>query len=73
MKACIAVDDWKLDLFRRRLVEAGYEFTEGPGLAADTRHLYVEAGDATALARVVGAANAEAAVLRSGVGKKGLQ
>jgi len=32
MKAGVAVDDWKLPVFRKLLSEAGFEFTECPGL-----------------------------------------
>lgn len=42
MKAGIVLDDWKLPVFRKRLTEAGFEYTDAGGLTADTTVLTVE-------------------------------
>lgn len=42
MKAGIVVDDWKLPIFRKRLTEAGYTYTDVGGLTHDTTVLTVE-------------------------------
>lgn len=38
----IAVDDWKLSIFTKRLNEAGYAFSQHPGLIDKTSLLRVE-------------------------------
>jgi len=35
MKAGIAVDNWKLPIFCKRLTEAGYDYVDGGALTAD--------------------------------------
>lgn len=60
VKAGIAIDDWKLDIFRRHLVGAGYQFTEDK-LMHNAILLTVKTEDTAALAVVVRAANEEAA------------
>lgn len=42
MKAGIAVDDWKLPIFRRRLTEAGFEYTDAGAIIGQTTMLHVE-------------------------------
>lgn len=59
MKAGVAVDDWKLPVFRKLLTEAGFEFKEGPGLTADTSFLTVETPSAAALIPTVEKCQAE--------------
>lgn len=53
MKAGIAVDDWKLPVFRKRLTEAGYDYTDAGGLTADTTFLTVETNNFLKLKKVV--------------------
>lgn len=56
----IAIDRWKLPIFTRRLVEAGYQFTEHD--FTDTAMLLkVNTEDVEALGVVVRASNDEAA------------
>lgn len=61
MKAGIAIDDWKLPIFERHLTQAGYAYTQGPGLSSGTLLLKVTTENAQALHAVVLAANTEAA------------
>lgn len=63
MKAAIVIDDWKLPIFERRLVHAGYSYMKHPGVTNDTLTLSVITDDVKALAKVVRAANAEAATV----------
>ncbi len=60
LKICVAIDAYKLAIFKRRLAEAGYAFEEGPGLTIETLHLYVRATSVIALEKIVRAANEEA-------------
>lgn len=59
MKAGIAVDDWKLPIFRKRLTEAGYDYEDAGALTAGTTLLTVETGDMLALTKVLEACQAE--------------
>jgi hypothetical protein len=59
-KAAIAIDDWKLPIFERHLVGAGYEFEQHPGLTSDTLTLTVVTPSVEELEVVVRAANTEA-------------
>jgi hypothetical protein len=59
MKAGIAVDDWKLPVFRRVLDEAGYTYKDGGGFAGNCTMLLVETESSLLLAAVVAKANAE--------------
>jgi hypothetical protein len=61
MRAAIAIDDWKLPIFERRLSQAGYAYEKGDGLTAGTLNLYVTTDNLIALETVVRAANTEAA------------
>ena len=38
----IAIDDWKLPIFTKRLDDAGYEYSQHPGLTAKTLLLRVQ-------------------------------
>ena len=49
MKAGIALDNWKLPVFRKRLTAAGYEYQDGGALTPDTTLLTVETDDILAL------------------------
>ena len=53
MKAGIAVDDWKLPVFRKRLTEAGYQYTDAGGLTHNTTVLTVETNDILKLKKVL--------------------
>ena len=64
MKAAIALDDWKLPVFRKRLVEAGYTYEDAGPFTGDTTVLTVETDDVQALGRVIAACQAECAQLR---------
>lgn len=61
LKVAIAIDEWKLPIFERRLSQAGYAYEKGVGLTADTLLLTVQAENIEALGVVVKAANTEAA------------
>lgn len=61
MKAGIAIDDWKFEIFERHLRQAGYTFSRMP-FVEGTLMLHVETDNAVALAEVVKAANTEAAM-----------
>jgi hypothetical protein len=65
MVAGIMIDSWKLSIFERRLVSAGYAFTTGAGVTNDTLLLKVKTDDLKALEVVVRAANEEAAHIKS--------
>ncbi len=64
MTAGIAIDDWKLSIFERKLAAAGYAFTTGAGVTDDTLLLKVETDNLKALEVVVRAANEEAARIK---------
>ena len=59
MKAGIAVDDWKLPVFRRRLEAAGYSYTDAGRLIGDTTLLQVETNDMLKLKKVLEECQAE--------------
>jgi hypothetical protein len=61
MKGAIAIDRWKLPIFRRHLTAGGYTYTTTDGLTPDTMFLYVVTDRAQALAQTILAANQEAA------------
>jgi hypothetical protein len=51
MIAGIAVDDWKLKVFRQRLTEAGFQYTDAGGLTPNATLLKVEV-EATEMAKL---------------------
>lgn len=53
MKAGIALDDWKLPIFRKILTEAGYAYTDAGGLTFNTTVLTVETDDILKLKKVL--------------------
>lgn len=53
MRVGIAVDDWKLPVFRKRLTEAGYAYADGGALTSGATLLTVETDDALALKKVI--------------------
>jgi hypothetical protein len=61
MKAGIAVDNWKLPIFRKRLAFAGYEYQDGGPLTADATLLTVETSDMPGLTMVIEACQRECA------------
>ena len=61
MKAGIALDNWKLPVFRKRLTDAGFTYTDAGGLTHDTTVLMVVTDDAARLAKVVQECQAECA------------
>lgn len=64
MKAGIAVDDWKLPVFRKRLEDAGFAYEDKGALTGDTTLLQVSTYDSEGLARVVKRANDECARMK---------
>lgn len=49
MIAGVAIDKWKLSIFKKHLDEAGFKYTEHPGVTKDTLLLKVETVSAGAL------------------------
>lgn len=64
MKAGIAVDNWKLPIFRKRLTVAGFEYVDGGALTHETTLLTVETIRVDQLARVIKACQRECAKLK---------
>ena len=58
-KAGIAVDDWKLPVFRKALEDAGYAYEDAGAPPPNTTMLTVNFTDQAALRKVVEAAQAE--------------
>lgn len=59
MKADIALDNWKLPIFRKRLTEAGYRYEDAGPFIGDTTILTVETDNMLALKKVIEACQAE--------------
>lgn len=59
MKVGIAVDNWKLPIFRKRLAAAGYEYRDGGALTYQTTLLTVKTADFLALKNVIEKCQAE--------------
>jgi hypothetical protein len=66
MKAAIALDDWKLPVFRKRLTEAGYEYTDAGGFLGNNTILHVETDNMLALKKVIEACQAECRKMKRG-------
>jgi hypothetical protein len=64
MKAGIAVDNWKLPFFRKRLTKVGYAYHDGGALTHDTTLLTVETDDVSALGKVIADCQAAASASR---------
>lgn len=60
-KAGVVIDAWKLAIFKKHLDAAGYKYTQGPGVTADTLNLYVEYEWVSELKPIIEAAQAECA------------
>ena len=63
--AAVAIDAWKLQTFKRHLDTAGYSYTEGPGVTADSLILSVKYELVRDLKPIIEAANTECANERS--------
>ena len=59
MKAGIAVDNWKLPIFRKRLTEAGFIYEDGGDLFGNCTLLMVETDDVERLEKVIRKSNSE--------------
>ena len=59
MRAGIAIDRWKKDIFERHLKQAGYTWDTMPGFTPDTMFLKVVTSNPMALQEVVKAAYEE--------------
>jgi hypothetical protein len=59
MKAAIAVDNWKLPVFRKRLTEAGYQYQDAGAFTGDTTILTVQTDNMLALKKVLEKCQAE--------------
>lgn len=53
MKAGIGVDNWKLPVFRKRLSEAGFKYSDAGPLTGGTTLLTVETNNMLALKKVL--------------------
>lgn len=49
----VVIDSWKLDIFKKNLDEAGYSYTENPGLTKDTLILRVSCDLVAPLQKVI--------------------
>ena len=65
MKAAIALDDWKLVVFRKRLTEAGYEYEDAGEFTPGVTILHVEYTELRPLATLVAACQDECERSRS--------
>ena len=61
--AAVAIDSWKLTVFKKHLDAAGYKYTEGAGLTKDTLLLSVKYDWVATLKPIIEAANAECATM----------
>lgn len=57
--AGVAIDNWKLPIFKRHLDTGGFEYTEHPGLTADAMILKVKTETVAKLQPVIEAAQKE--------------
>lgn len=57
--AAVAIDAWKLATFKRNLDQAGFSYTERPGLTADTLFLMVKTASVAELQPVIERAQRE--------------
>ena len=62
--AGVAIDDWKLPIFKKHLDKAGYAYTEHPGLSSGTLMLKVQCEWVHVLKPVIEAANKECAKVK---------
>jgi ribosomal protein L10 len=66
LRAAIALDDWKLPIFRKRLTKAGYEYQDAGAFTGDTTILTVETDNVLALKKVIEACEAECRKMKKG-------
>lgn len=66
LKAGIAVDDWKLPVFRKRLTEAGYTYEDAGPFTDGTTMLHVKTNNILALKKVLEACQAECRKMKKG-------
>lgn len=59
MIAGVAIDAWKLSIFKKHLDGAGYTYTEHPGLTEGTLFLKVNTDSASKLACIIEVAQQE--------------
>lgn len=59
MKAGIAVDNWKLPVFRKQLSTAGYQYQDGGPVTAEATLLTVETSNILALKKIIEQCQAE--------------
>lgn len=57
--AGVAIDAWKLPIFKKHLDAAGYSYTKHPGLTSDTLLLKIKTDRIATLQPIIEAANAE--------------
>ncbi len=60
-KAAVAIDSWKLPIFKKMLEDGGYNYTEHPGLTKDTLLLQVMTENIATLQPTIEKAKAECA------------
>lgn len=53
MKVGIVIDNWKLPVFRKRLTDAGFGYTDAGGLTSNSTVLTVETDNILKLKRVI--------------------
>lgn len=63
--AAVALDDWKLPVFKKRLDDAGYAYEQRAGIVKDTLTLIVKYKYRAELSLVIMAANAECASIKA--------
>lgn len=68
--AAVAIDDWKLPVFKRHLDAAGYAYTEHPGITRGTLLLRVKYAWVGRLKPIIQAANDECRTTKCEMRKK---
>jgi hypothetical protein len=63
-KIAVCIDDWKLDIFKEELNDAGFSFTKYPGVTSDTLTLSVHTVRVEELTRVIRNAQERAAIYK---------
>jgi ribosomal protein L10 len=66
MKAGIAVDDWKLPVFRKRLTAAGFEYEDAGAFTGNTTLLTVKTDNMFTLKKVLEECQAECRDMKKG-------
>ena len=68
--AAIAIDDWKLEIFKKHLDKAGYAYEKCKGLTENMLILSVKTKSIAKLKPIVEAANKEAAWVKKNLMRK---